>query len=68
MTPTLLNPLGNEQREQRRSAVYRCPQCGSFFDAPRENPLTGQLARKCSACNEWYPVASAPPSGKTPIA
>jgi hypothetical protein len=63
MTPTVLHPIDREAGQQRRSSIYRCPQCGSFFDAPRENPLTGQWARKCAACNEWYPVASSPSGG-----
>lgn len=31
-----------------------CPSCGSFLDAPRVSPFTGELARKCPACLEWY--------------
>jgi hypothetical protein len=42
----------------RRAAILRCPECGSFFDAPRRNPETGNLARKCISCDEWYPVAT----------
>jgi hypothetical protein len=38
-------------------SIFRCPECGSFFDAPRRNPETGNLARKCISCDEWYPVA-----------
>jgi hypothetical protein len=44
-------------REPSRS-IFRCPECGSFFDAPRINPTTGNLARKCGSCEEWYPVAA----------
>jgi hypothetical protein len=43
-------------REVPRSTLS-CPQCGSFFDEPRVNPLTGELSRKCAACLEWYPLA-----------
>jgi hypothetical protein len=38
-------------------SIFRCPECGSFFDAPRRNPESGNLARKCSSCDDWYPVA-----------
>jgi hypothetical protein len=37
-------------------SVFRCPECGSFFDEPRLHPLTGDLARKCVACLDWYPL------------
>jgi hypothetical protein len=37
-------------------SIFRCPECGSFFDEPRQHPLTGDLARKCVACLDWYPV------------
>ena len=40
-------------------AVKSCPQCGSFLDAPRAHPGSGDLARKCASCRDWYPVASA---------
>jgi hypothetical protein len=30
-----------------------CPSCGSFLDAPRVEPLSGELARKCPDCLEW---------------
>jgi hypothetical protein len=39
-----------------RETVYCCPDCGSFLDAPRINPSTGDLGRKCVACREWMPV------------
>jgi hypothetical protein len=38
------------------SADPRCPNCGSFLDAPRVNRVTGRLARKCSTCREWHPT------------
>jgi hypothetical protein len=41
-----------------RHSIFRCPECGSFFDAPRINPETGNVARKCLSCEDWYPVAS----------
>jgi len=37
--------------------IYCCPDCGSFLDAPRENPSDGELGRKCCSCREWHPVA-----------
>jgi hypothetical protein len=40
-------------REPARS-IFRCPECGSFFDAVRLNPETGRPGRKCVACNEWH--------------
>ena len=38
-------------------SIFRCPECGSFFDAPRINPETGKPARKCISCQTWFPVA-----------
>jgi DNA-directed RNA polymerase subunit M/transcription elongation factor TFIIS len=38
--------------------VNSCPECGSFLDAPRTHPGSGDLARKCSSCRDWYPVAN----------
>ncbi len=46
-------------REHAVPSIFRCPECGSFFDAPRENPETGSIARKCLACDDWYPVVGA---------
>jgi len=43
--------------EQRRGTLHSCPQCGSFLDAPRIHPPSGDLARKCASCREWYRVA-----------
>jgi hypothetical protein len=40
----------------RHSRDPRCPLCGSFLDAPRVNPITGVLARKCATCHEWHPL------------
>jgi hypothetical protein len=42
-------------REGRTSA--QCPACGTILDAPRLNPVTGRLARKCMSCREWHPLA-----------
>lgn len=37
-------------------ATRPCSRCGSFLDAPRQNPNTGLPARKCSQCLEWNPL------------
>ena len=42
-------------------AIFSCPECGSFLDAPRTDPLSGDLARKCAACSDWYPVGGESP-------
>jgi hypothetical protein len=34
-----------------------CPDCGSFLDAPRIDPVSRELARKCVACRVWHPVS-----------
>ncbi len=47
--------------ERAIASIFRCPECGSFFDAPRENPETRSIARKCSACDHWYPIVGASP-------
>ena len=39
-------------------ATYSCPECGSFLDAPRAHPHSGDLARKCASCRDWYPVSA----------
>ena len=41
------------EQELRRSSLA-CPECGSFLDAPRMNPTTGNVARKCMACQVWH--------------
>jgi hypothetical protein len=38
--------------------THRCPGCGSFLDAPRAHPQSGDLARKCAPCRDWYPVVT----------
>jgi hypothetical protein len=43
-------------REELHRWSPLCPECGSFLDAPRVNPETGDLARKCIACQEWHKV------------
>jgi hypothetical protein len=39
-------------------SIFRCPECGSFFDVPRIDPERGNIARKCLSCESWYPVAT----------
>jgi uncharacterized Zn finger protein len=43
-------------REDAARSIFRCPECGSFFDAARQHPETNSLARKCVSCETWYPV------------
>ena len=47
--------------QQPPATPIQLPECGSFLDAPRANPASGDLARKCAACRDWYPVAAGPP-------
>jgi hypothetical protein len=56
-----LSPLGRSailsvMKDEMPAFVrdLRCPGCGSFLDAPRVHPSTGQLARKCPDCLEWH--------------
>jgi plastocyanin len=44
----------------------RCPACGSFLDAPRTNPLTGRIARKCLSCLVWHEREPLPKAGLGP--
>jgi hypothetical protein len=55
MTETLVD-LVRTLEYRSSKAVFCCPGCGSFLDAPRVNPLTGELGRKCVPCREWMPV------------
>lgn len=43
--------------------TFSCPQCGSFLDAPRTHPQSGDLARKCAACRDWYMAKPSAPQG-----
>jgi hypothetical protein len=56
MAETLMD-LSRAQHEA--VGIHSCPECGSFLDAPRAHPESGDLARKCAACRDWYRVASA---------
>jgi hypothetical protein len=58
MSETLVG-LGAGAEAMPTGNTYSCPQCGSFLDAPRDHPHSGDLARKCAACRDWYPVATA---------
>ncbi len=40
--------------------IVRCGDCGSFLDAPRPHPATGEQARKCAVCLTWEPVEPEP--------
>lgn len=44
--------------DREAPSVFRCPECGSFFDVPRVEPERGEVARKCLACESWNPVAT----------
>jgi hypothetical protein len=46
--------------ESPMGSTYSCPACGSFLDAPRVHPPSGDLARKCAACCDWYRIGRAP--------
>jgi len=60
------NPIMEEGRQMQTEtapqevprSVRCCPECGSFFDEPRIHPVSGDLARKCVACLDWYPVVA----------
>jgi hypothetical protein len=60
MTETLVDLVRTTFENRSQDAVHCCPECGSFLDAPRVNPLTGDLGRKCVACREWLPMAPDP--------
>ena len=47
-------------------ATVVCPECGSFLDAPRVNPLTDREGRKCLSCHDWQPVVLAAPRPEEP--
>ena len=49
-----------------RIQLFACSRCGSILDAPRANPSTGEIARKCCECASWQPLPQAlasPPRG-----
>ena len=55
MTETL---IALSQDSRGALLTNSCPECGSFLDAPRAHPGSGDLARKCASCRDWYPVAN----------
>lgn len=60
MTETLVDLIRTTFENRPKETVFCCPECGSFLDAPRINPLTGDLARKCVSCREWWSVEANP--------
>jgi hypothetical protein len=64
MTETLLDlPLASGEPGSA-SSLYNCPQCGSFLDAPRPHPPSGEEARKCVSCQDWYRLTNGQVSGE----
>jgi hypothetical protein len=61
MPGILAGRIEGSARENLTRSIFRCPECGSFFDAPRIHPETGNIARKCMSCEDWYPVATLHP-------
>jgi hypothetical protein len=59
MTETLLELAPAAGELHLAASPYNCPQCGSFLDAPRVHPPSGEQARKCVSCQDWYRVAKA---------
>jgi hypothetical protein len=53
-----LVPIDRATDTTESGTTHRCPGCGSFLDAPRAHPPSGDLARKCAACRDWYPVVT----------
>jgi hypothetical protein len=56
---TLVDLVRRSSQSKPKPSVHCCPQCGSFLDAPRVNPTTGDVERKCMACRDWLPVSFA---------
>lgn len=56
MTELTVESTGSFLAAELQRDSPRCPECGSFFDAPRVDPESGTIARKCMACEEWYPL------------
>jgi uncharacterized cupredoxin-like copper-binding protein len=52
-----------QQQQTSFMRSLRCPACGSFLDAPRTNPLTGRVARKCLSCLVWHEREPPPKAG-----
>jgi hypothetical protein len=58
MSETLVDAGPDPVEVGTAGSIYSCPECGSFLDAPRAHPPSGDLARKCASCCDWYPVAA----------
>jgi len=54
MTGALIDRAAAPGELSSASSLYTCPQCGSFLDAPRVHPDSGEPARKCASCQDWY--------------
>ncbi|CAN5462046.1 hypothetical protein BH20ACT19_BH20ACT19_01630 [soil metagenome] len=56
---TLVSPSTGAAPKLRGAATAKaalCLHCGSILDAPRLEPVTRALARKCMSCLCWQPV------------
>ena len=60
MTETLIDLAPASGELISAASLYTCPQCGSFLDAPRVHPPSGEQARKCVSCQDWYRVNRGP--------
>jgi hypothetical protein len=67
MTETLLDLAAAPGELTSASSPYTCPECGSFLDAPRVHPASGELGRKCAPCQDWYRVARVSGAGATSV-
>jgi hypothetical protein len=56
MTELTVEMTGNFLTAELQRQSSSCPECGSFLDAPRVDPETGIIARKCMACQKWQPL------------
>lgn len=54
MTELLVDSAPDFLKDELDRWSTGCPECGSFLDAPRLNPETQEVARKCIACQEWH--------------
>jgi predicted RNA-binding Zn-ribbon protein involved in translation (DUF1610 family) len=68
MTETLLDLVPTSGVLHLAASPYNCPQCGSFLDAPRAHPPSGEQARKCVSCQDWYRVRNGHSASAEPAA
>jgi transposase-like protein len=68
MTETLLDLAPASGEPHFAASLYNCPQCGSFLDAPRVHPPSGEQARKCVSCQDWYRVRNGDSASADPAA